>query len=98
MKTKFLSLIILFGSFIMVAQDVTLNGSVLDASTDGPLPGVSVVISGSQSGTTTDFNGNFSLKGVSIGDVIQFSYIGYITQEVTIGNPLNLMVYLQEDV
>ena len=69
----------------MVAQDSTLVGSVSDASTDGPLPGVSVVIKGTQTGTQTDFDGNFSLSGVSSGDVIQFSYIGYVTQEVQVG-------------
>ena len=48
----------------MVAQDSTLVGSVSDSSTDGPLPGVSVVIKGTQNGTTSDFDGNFSLSGV----------------------------------
>jgi hypothetical protein len=98
MKTKFLSLLILFGSFLIVAQDATLNGSVSDSSNDGPLPGVSVVISGTQNGTTTDFNGNFSLIGVSVGDVIQFSYIGYLTKDVTVGSSFNLSVSLDEDV
>tara|TARA_B110000263_G_scaffold248974_1_gene265222 strand:- start:2391 stop:5378 length:2988 start_codon:yes stop_codon:yes gene_type:complete len=82
----------------MVAQDATLNGSVSDASTDGPLPGVSVFINGTQTGTSTDFNGNFSLNGVSSGDVIQFSYIGYLTQEVTIESSFNISISLEEDV
>jgi len=98
MKTKLLSLIILFGSFFMVAQDSTLVGSVSDASTDGPLPGVSVVIKGTQTGTQTDFDGNFSLSGVSSGDVIQFSYIGYVTQEVQVGSSFNINVSLTEDI
>ena len=92
MKTKLLSLIILFGSFLLVAQDSTLVGSVSDSSTDGPLPGVSVVIKGTQNGTTSDFDGNFSLSGVSSGDVIQFSYLGYITQEVEVGNSFNISI------
>ena len=82
----------------MVAQDSTLVGSVSDASTDGPLPGVSVVIKGTQTGTQTDFDGNFSLSGVSSGDVIQFSYIGYVTQEVQVGSSFNISVSLEEDV
>ena len=81
-----------------MAQDATLNGSVSDSYNDGPLPGVSVVISGTQNGTTTDFNGNFSLSGVSVGDVIQFSYIGYLTKDVTVGSSFNLSVSLDEDV
>ena len=70
----------------MVAQDSTLVGSVSDSSTDGPLPGVSVIIKGTQTGTTSDFDGNFSLTGVSSGDVIQFYYLGYVTQEVQVAN------------
>jgi TonB-linked SusC/RagA family outer membrane protein len=98
MKTKLLSLIILFGSLFMVAQDSTLVGSVSDSSTDGPLPGVSVIIKGTQTGTTSDFDGNFSLTGVSSGDVIQFSYLGYVTQEVQVANSFNISVSLDEDV
>ena len=98
MKTKLLSLIILFVSTLVMGQDSTLVGSVVDSNTDGPLPGVSVVIKGTQSGTTTDFDGNFSLSGVESGDVIQFSYIGYVTQEIEVGTSFNLSVSLQEDV
>jgi len=76
----------------------TLLNPVSDASTDGPLPGVSVFINGTQTGTSTDFNGNFSLNGVSSGDVIQFSYIGYLTQEVTIESSFNISISLEEDV
>ena len=98
MKTKLLSFIILFVSTLVMGQDSTLVGSVVDSNTDGPLPGVSVVIKGTQSGTTTDFDGNFSLSGVESGDVIQFSYIGYVTQEIEVGTSFNLSVSLQEDV
>ena len=82
----------------MVAQDSTLVGSVSDSSSDGPLPGVSVIIKGTQTGTTSDFDGNFSLSGVSSGDVIQFSYLGYITQEVEVGNSFNISISLDEDI
>jgi len=98
MKAKLLSLIILLGSFFMVSQDSILVGSVSDASTSGPLPGVSVVIKGTQIGTQTDFDGNFSISGVNSGDIIQFSFIGYVTQEVQVGNSFNINVSLKEDV
>jgi len=98
MKAKLLSLIILLGSFFMVAQDSILVGSVSDASTSGPLPGVSVVIKGTQIGTQTDFDGNFSISGVNSGDIIQFSFIGYVTQEVQVGNSFNINVSLKEDI
>ena len=82
----------------MVSQDSILVGSVSDASTSGPLPGVSVVIKGTQIGTQTDFDGNFSISGVNSGDIIQFSFIGYVTQEVQVGNSFNINVSLKEDV
>lgn len=82
----------------MVAQDSILVGSVSDASTSGPLPGVSVVIKGTQIGTQTDFDGNFSISGVNSGDIIQFSFIGYVTQEVQVGNSFNINVSLKEDI
>jgi len=97
MKTKFLSLLILFGSFLMLGQKSTLNGSVSDSAADVPLPGVGVIIKGTQIGTTTDFDGNFSLAGVSNGDIIIFSYLGFLSKEITIQNSYNLSVFLEID-
>jgi len=97
MKTKILSLLILFGSFLMLGQKSTLNGSVSDSAADVPLPGVGVIIKGTQIGTTTDFDGNFSLAGVSNGDIIIFSYLGFLSKEITIQNSYNLSVFLEID-
>mgnify|MGYP001049230807 CR=1 FL=1 len=69
------------------AQEVT--GTVLD-DTSQPLPGVSIIIKGTSTGTTSDFDGNFSIS-VSDGDVLVFSYVGFDTQEVTVsGNTVNV--------
>ena len=46
----------------------------------GPVAGASVVVKGTTNGTITDMNGNFSLEGVNNGDLIQISFIGYMTQ------------------
>ena len=48
----------------------------------GPVAGASVVVKGTTNGTITDMNGNFSLEGVNNGDLIQISFIGYMTQEL----------------
>ena len=79
----------------MVAQDSTLVGSVSDSSTDGPLPGVSVVIKGTQNGTTSDFDGNFQLS-VQDNAVIIFSYVGYLSQAV--GASSTMEIVMQEDI
>lgn len=73
----------------------TLSGSVRDASTGEPLPGVNVVITGTSSGTTTDLNGNFELTIPSLNDTLIFSYIGYQSLEVPIDGRSELNVNLQ---
>jgi TonB-linked SusC/RagA family outer membrane protein len=80
------------------AQDLTVNGVVKDASFNEPLPGVSIVLKSTTTGTTTDFDGNFTMNNLSKGDILVFSYIGFVSQEVTIQNSDPLTVVLQEDV
>lgn len=71
-----------------------VTGTVEDAL--GPVIGASVMIKGTSAGTITDMDGRFSLDGVKKGDVLQISFVGYITQEVTYdGKPIN--VKLAED-
>ena len=75
-------------------QSETATGTVVDAM--GPVIGASVVVKGTTNGVITDFDGNFALENVKKGDVIQISFVGYITQEVVWnGQPLNIT--LKED-
>ena len=75
-------------------QSETATGTVVDAM--GPVIGASVVVKGTTNGTITDFDGNFSLAGVNKGAILEISFIGYATQEVTWeGKALNIT--LQED-
>ncbi|MCB4799814.1 TonB-dependent receptor [Neotamlana laminarinivorans] len=70
----------------IIAQEVT--GTVKDET--GPLPGVSVVVKGTTTGTTTDFDGNYTVTANN-GDVLIFSYVGYDTLEITVtGTTLNV--------
>jgi len=72
-----------------------ITGKVVD--TMGELPGVSVVVKGTTNGTTTDLEGKFTLQNVKTSDVLQFSFIGYKTQEVKIGSQKNINIILEED-
>ncbi len=72
-----------------------LKGFVRDASGQ-PLIGVSVSIKGTSTGTQTDVNGKFALTA-NTGDVIVFTYIGYVKKEVTIAGPAELTVSMEED-
>lgn len=63
----------------------------------GPVAGASVVIKGTTNGSITDVDGNFSLEGVKDGDIIQISFIGYVTQEITYKGQSTLTVKFVED-
>jgi TonB-linked SusC/RagA family outer membrane protein len=97
MKTKFngfLTLILALIVQVSFAQQKTISGTVSDAS--GPLPGVSILIKGTQNGTETDFDGKFNIKAAS-NNVLVFSYLGYKTIERTVGNLTTINVTLEED-
>lgn len=75
------------------ARQNTVQGNVTD-STGKPLQGVSVLIKGSSAGTITDEKGSFQMNA-KVGDVLQFSFIGYETKEVVVGNNSNIHVTLK---
>lgn len=76
----------------MTQQDGTCTGVIKD-TTGETVIGASVVIKGTTNGTITDFDGKFSLSGANKGDVIQISFVGYVTQEVVWdGKPLNVIL------
>ncbi|MCP4975550.1 MAG: SusC/RagA family TonB-linked outer membrane protein [Maribacter sp.] len=93
-KKQFLGfcVLLLSSSFILAQNEVT--GTVSDTS--GPLPGASVVVKGTSKGTTTDFDGNYSIS-LSSGDaILVFSYIGYSDQEIPVNNQNTINVTLEE--
>ena len=77
------------------AQQKTISGTVSDEN-GLPLIGATVVISGTTSGTTTDFDGNYMINA-NTGDVLNFSYVGYSDQNATVGNSNTINVSLQPD-
>jgi TonB-linked SusC/RagA family outer membrane protein len=94
-KSYFLLILALITTAFLNAQNSEVNGSVSGA--DGlSIPGANVLIQGSSTGTTTDFDGNFSIS-VKSGDVLIVSYIGFLTQSITISNQTSLTIVLQSD-
>lgn len=77
-------------------QGKTITGTVLD-HTNVPIIGANIVVKGTTNGTITDIDGHFSLE-VNKGTVLQVSYIGYQTQEITVGDKNHLSIILKEDV
>ena len=96
-KTKLTLIVMLFYSIAIFAQDsFTLTGTVVSAIDNQPIPGVNVIIDGTTTGTSTDFDGNYQIT-VNTGDVVVFSYVGFATQTVIITNQTQLNITLQED-
>ncbi len=95
-RIKFLMLMLLgFCLQIVAAQTTLVNGLVTDEG-GTPLPGVSVVIEGTIKGTTTDFDGNYTIDGLNTTDQLTFSYIGMSSQTVTVGEETTINVVMQE--
>lgn len=91
----FLLLMVLASTASSYAQNV-VKGVVMDIA-DNPLPGVSVVVKGSTTGTTTDLDGRYSINAPKNGTLV-FTYIGMTKQEVKVSEKRTLNVILQEDV
>ena len=77
-----------------VQQKVTVTGTVSDAA--GPLIGATIKVKGSSTGVVADMDGRFSIQA-NPSDVLEISYIGYVTQEVTVGNKTRLTIKLEEE-
>jgi len=91
-KTSLFTLLALLLSVGMYAQ--TVNGTVV--SEDGPLPGATVQVKGSDTGTSTDFDGNYTIEASS-DDVLIVSFVGFATQEITVGDQDQINVTLATD-
>ncbi|WP_234364057.1 SusC/RagA family TonB-linked outer membrane protein [Lunatibacter salilacus] len=71
-----------------------VSGVVNDASSNETLPGVNVLIKGTSIGTISDINGDFSLNVPNAESILVFSFIGYLTQEIVVGNQSELNISL----
>ena len=79
---------LLFSGTIYAQQ---ISGNISDET--GPLPGATVVVQGTSTGTVADFDGNYSISA-STGDVLVFSFVGFTAQEVTVGNQSTIDIVL----
>jgi len=87
--------LLLGSSFTMFAQQ-TVKGTVKEKSSGETLPGVSIVVKGSNNGTETDFYGKFQIDNIKTGDVLVLTYLGYTTKEIAINTNFNLTIELDE--
>ncbi len=88
-------LLALFGAHMAFSQ-ATVTGIVTEAGTNIPLPGVNIVIEGTTTGTTSAIDGTYSLEADS-DDVLFFSFVGYLSQSIPVGDATVINVELQLD-
>lgn len=95
MKLKTL-LILIFLPAIIIAQNISLKGNIVEAKSQEPLPGATILIKGTAKGVTSDFDGNFEIN-IKIGDTLVASFLGMKTQEVLVlSSPITIR--LEDDI
>src|SRR5688500_567390 len=91
-KYFFMKPILMFSLLILALcgffplQERTVTGKVTSSEDGSAVPGVNVVLKGSQTGTVTDSHGMFSLRVPASGGILVFSFIGFATREIPVGN------------
>lgn len=83
-------------SVLSVMQGKTIKGQILDETGESMI-GVSVLVKGTTIGTVTDFDGNYTLEVPSGKNILEISYIGYKTKEITIGNNSLINIKMEPD-
>ncbi|GHU57341.1 SusC/RagA family TonB-linked outer membrane protein [Bacteroidia bacterium] len=79
----------------IVMQGHAISGVVRDAL--GPIVGANIIVKGTTNGSITDVDGRFTLTNIPDNAVLQVSFIGYLSQEVRVGNQTNLTITIEED-
>ncbi len=98
MKTKFSGILTLLLAFVVqltFAQEKTISGTVSDDS-GLPLPGATVLVKGTTTGVSTDFDGKYSIKA-NQGATLVISFVGYTTREVKVGASNTINIKMSED-
>ncbi|WP_321278943.1 TonB-dependent receptor [Marinifilum fragile] len=93
LRKLLLMLVTVFSFTVLQAQEKAVSGTVTDANDGMGIPGVSVVVKGTTIGTTTDIDGNYTLK-VDANSTLVFSFVGYKTQEILVGDQTQINVIL----
>ncbi|MBW3468329.1 SusC/RagA family TonB-linked outer membrane protein [Arthrospiribacter ruber] len=96
MNKALLILLLLFaGHWQSLQAQTTISGKVLSSENDEELPGVNVVLKGTTRAAVTDIDGNFSISVPSEESILQFSFIGFRSKEIRVGNQSNIEVIME---
>lgn len=91
-------LFLCFSASAMAQDETTITGQVTHGESDETLPGVNIVLKGTDSGTTTDADGQYEMTVPSLNDTLVFSFVGYQSQEVPIDNRTEIDVAMNLEV
>lgn len=80
------------------AQNISVKGRVISSEDGEGITGVNVVVKGTSQGTVSDANGNYSINVPSKESVLKFSFIGFLTEEITVGNQTVINLSMKSDV
>ena len=78
------------------AQQKTVTGKIVDDNGQA-LPGVTIVVKGTTVGTVSNIDGNYSISGVSAESVLVYSFVGMLTQEITVGDQTLINITMEAD-
>jgi len=95
-KMRIIVFFILFFPLIAWGQGTTVSGKVVSSDKQA-LPGVTIMLKGTSTGTTSDIDGNFVLSGIPNDAILIFSFVGMHTQEIAVGNRKIIDVVMEEE-
>ncbi len=97
-KIKLIFIVLVLFQISLSAQDksYTITGTIIDARDKTPLPGVNILVKGTSNGTSSDFDGKYSIQ-TKQGDILEFLYVGFKTQTVIITDQTVIDIVLDED-
>ena len=93
---RILIVVLLFVTTTISAQQIQISGTIISLDDDFPIVGANILIKGKKAGTTSDFDGNYQITAV-IGDVLRYTYLGFESQEVVVGDQTSIIIILRSD-
>ena len=99
LRFRFLIMFLLFipMMYALPPEGITIKGKVTDETLKEGVPGANVTVKGTSIGAITDFDGNFTIVVPNRKSVLSISFIGYVTQEIVVGDRKFITVTLKED-
>ena len=93
---KILTIFLMVMAVSVFGQTKNITGKITDSAGE-PLPGVTIVVKGTTTGTVSDIDGNYTMSDLSGNNILVFSFVGMLTQEITVGTQSTISVQMEAD-